>query len=411
MANEYGVGQIEITSPLVYSEPIRIESKEPLIIRSTVGGSLLIFQATGQPEATTPSLISIETNRVEFEDLHFRWDVPDGYDDGGIFIDLRGIHQLRMVRCSVTVKDSTQPDNIIGFNVRAGSSWRGFEALLPIARLARTTKIDLRNCVVRGGMDMLALDGNTDLQLTWDNGLLAIAGRMIDATGTKVAQQIPQQGAIELVLTRLTAHVPSGLVRVQASNDAPYPISVDRQSFNSLFFVDSRIPHFEFLGLSSLTSRPELLRLRGASNWYVIDRRGTDPMLKLETEDEESQVTAINDIQANRPDWFRDPSPRWTANPWADSALESIEPADRTTENYRQENPAAAGFDLESMPKIPEFQIPEPQSPGFAPPTNKLSIDDGGSKKEENTSIFESDLTFPLSSDLIGEPRDLNRLP
>jgi hypothetical protein len=145
---------------------------------------------------------------------------------------------------------------------------------------------------------------------------------MIDATGTRISQDLRQQRAIELILTRVTAHAPQGLVRVETSTDAPYPITVDRQALNSFFFVDSGNPHFEFQGLTQLPTQGELLRMRGASNWYVVGRRGSDAMLQLETLGDDNQVTTIADIQMVQPAWFLDPSPRWTTNPWSESQLE-----------------------------------------------------------------------------------------
>ncbi len=358
LAQKHGAGRIEITTPIVFSEPVQIETTEPLIIRSTVGGSVINFQSHSGLEKQQTTLVSVNSNRVEFEDLHFAWEIPTANSQGGTVIEIHGNRQVRLNRCSLTVRNPKQLENVFGFKVSSDKRFLIFPGRARIEAESNGTQIDIRNSIIRGGMTMLSHDGNLNLQLTWTNGLLAIAGRMIDTTGARIEQELRRNWPIELMLTRLTAHATKGLVRVQTSPEVPHTVAIDRQSLNSLFLVGPQSPQFEIQGLDSNDRLPERLRLRGASNAYVADSLGADPMLWVGIDGKPNEVTSISEIRSNPPNWFQDSSVRWIAYPWFEMAIETIEPGVRTVEDYQQDDPSAAGFDIESLPQIPDTAIP-----------------------------------------------------
>ncbi len=403
MARQFGAGQIEITSPLVRSKPVRIGGSEPLIIRSTVGGSTILFQSDTD---NNDPVVSIATDRIEFEGLHFVWENERSSGIAPTFFGVRGNRQLRMNHCSVTIKNRSRNQEAFCFNVSAASSWQAFgERFRTEARLDATL-IEIRNTVIRGQMSMLSLDGNANLELAWDNGLLAITGRMLEATGAQKAPGIRPGRRVEMMLTRLTAHTPRGLIRTSVSDANPYPIAIDRQSLNSLFLVDSGRPQIEMLGSSPEVNLPALLRVRGTSNAYCVDRRGSELMLRTDANEDSSQNVSVGQIQDDSPSWFQESSPRWIADPWIDTGLNSIAITDRTAEDYQQADPSSAGFDLESLQPIPQIRSDDDGSR-----TDRLSNNRETSKKLDFTGNPESDLTFRRSLDLIGEALEANVPP
>jgi serine/threonine protein kinase len=420
MAREFGVGQIEITTPIVRSEPVRILGAEPLIIRSTVGGSTIVFRNDTSTQDSDSALVSIASNRIEFEDLHFVWEGEQTDERKLAFFAIRGNRQIRLNRCSVSVKNQSENENVFGFQVSPASPWQTFGQEFLMATASQAAQLEIRNTVIRGQMTMISLDGNSDLKLIWNNGLLAISGRMIDASGTRIEPGFRQRRSMELILTRLTAHVPQGLVRIRMSSNGPDPMSIDRQALNSLFLIDSGLPQFEFLGSASNVNLPDRLRLHGTSNSYCTDGRDSELMVRIKSEDDPGQVISINEIQTEAPSWFQEPAASWIDNPWANSNVGTIQPADRTAQDYQQDDPSSPGFDFESLPQIPVVgaedcdadgaedsdadgdEDGDEDGDGAKSSTDRLSTARELGKTPDLRGNSEPDLTFTRSSDLIG---------
>ncbi len=350
MAAQYGASRLEIAVPVVYSEPVMVDV-DNLLIKSTVGGSMIVFQPESSRDMERSRMFSIGSREIELKDLHFVWNVPLGDIDGGTLFEVNENHSVELSDCSITISNPTLRDEVYAFDVitdpgvriRRGTELSNVDEF-PLVRLK------LNNVVVRGQMTMLHMDYATRLLLSWENGLLAITQHMIDTAG---ARQKPAVDAepIGLSLTRVTAHAPKGIVRMRVGVSGAYPLAIDRTAFNSVFLIDPGVPHFEFAGLRSLDNPTPLLQLRGASNAYVVASTLEDPMLRLSTFDGETETTRMNDLVMATPLWAGENSPRWSVN-WSAVRLSTAPAGQRTPADYRQEGASPPGFDEKYLPSV-----------------------------------------------------------
>jgi serine/threonine-protein kinase len=349
LAARFEVDRIEISVPVIYSQPVTI-SRDGLRITSNVaGGSAIVFRQ--QESAPTTNMVSIGSNRIEFEDVHFVWQVPQGWVGGGALFGINDNRWVRLNDCSITVDNPGRGDAIYAFDVvtqsadsRQPNRLSGVEegALPAVA-------IELNSVIVRGHMSMIHMDDAAALRLNWDNGLLVITDRMIDTAGALVQ---PETGAppIQLVLTRLTAHVPAGLLRMRV--DGRYPLAVNRFAESSVFVVDSGTPHFEFQGLSTLPSGVDLLKIHGMSNVYETDPTLSDPLLVLSDLEGQSFGMPLNRLVQTFADEL---SPRWSVS-WAQVRRSDAPASRRTLQQYLQDGPEQSGFDAKLLPILPALE-------------------------------------------------------
>ncbi len=350
MAAQYGASRLEIAVPVVYSEPVKV-AVDNLLIKSTVGGSMIVFQSKGSVDMERSKMFSIGPHQIELEDLHFVWNVPLGDIDGGTLFEINENDFVELTDCSITIGNPTLRDNVYAFDVITDPG------MLPRRRTVLSkadefplVRLKLNNVAVRGQMTMLHMDYATRLMLSWENGLLAITQRMIDTAGARHKPAVDTE-PIALSLTRVTAHAPEGIVRMRVGVGGAYPLAIDRTAFNSVFIVDPQTPHFEIAGLRSLDHPTPLLQLRGASNAYAVEQTLKDPMLRLSTFDGETEITHMNDLVMATPRWASETSPRWSAN-WSAERLSTAPASQRTPADYRQEGPSPPGFDEKYLPSV-----------------------------------------------------------
>ncbi len=367
LAAKYGSSRIEIGVPVVYSPPVTVEVDE-LLVTSTVGGTTIVFQSTESVSADRTAMVALGTHQIEFDDVHFVWDVPQDTGGGTMF----SLHDNRLVRltdCSLTVRNPSEREDVYAFEVTTDpgqlpASRRGSVEDFP------TVWVELNNVIVRGEISMMHMDYAAKLLLFWDNGLLAISGRMIDTSGARVVPHA-DAGPLLLSLTRVTVHAPKGVVRMRIGEPGPYPVSIDRFARKSVFMVDPGIPHFDIGGLSSTTTEQPPLQFRGASNGYAVDSILTDPLLRLETHNGQSAVTRLEDLVANAPAWADETSPKWTVA-WASKRFVTLPPSQRLPVDYHQSGMSAPGFDEDSLPILPQGETVNLEVSRFDSPRNTV---------------------------------------
>jgi serine/threonine-protein kinase len=350
MVAQYGASRLEIAVPIVYSGPVKV-AVDNLLIKSTVGGSMIVFQPESSIDLERSSMFSIGSHQIELEDLHFVWNLPLADIDGGTLFEVNENDFVELTDCSITIGNPTQRDEVYAFDIITDPG------MLPRQRRELSNadefpvvRIKLNNVAVRGQMTMLHMDYAARLLLSWENGLLAITRRMIETAGARQKAAVDSE-PIGLSLTRVTAHAPKGIVRMRIGVGGAYPLAIERTAFNSVFIVDPETPHFEIAGLRSLDNPTPLLQLRGASNAYAVEPMLEDPMLKLSTFDGETEITRMNDLVMATPLWAGETSPRWSVN-WSAEGLSTAPANQRTPADYRQEGPFPPGFDEKYLPSV-----------------------------------------------------------
>ena len=377
LSDELGVDRIEIAEPMIRSAPIKID-RDGLVISSSVGGSIVEFDSSDLPSLSPVELFDIGSNRIDLEDLHLLWSVPVSSMGGGCLLSLQDNRLVRLTDCSLTIKNPVRHPDVYAFCVTTHAEAFGFQVLpgtplvgaatLPSGNslsnsnsssnpntLASATtsgplplvSIEMYNVCIRGEMSMLRMDVVAELQMRWENGLLAVTGRMIETAGA-VRQPPPSARPIQLLLDQVIAMAPRGLVRMRLNAIGPHPLPIDRDARNCVFTVSPDIAAVEVSGLDTLGNDPPLLVLRGEANAYDTQPDLSDPMLRLVDSQGNQDVVRMVDLKNQSPTWAEERSPRWAVD-WASENLNSVPASRLMPADFRQYGAVISGFDERSL--------------------------------------------------------------
>ena len=356
LAAKYGTSRILIDSPVIYTEPLTIKS-DGLWIHSAIPDGTVVIVQPGEPASMERArMINLGSNRIELEDLHFVWDVSSRLIEGGSMFAVHDNRKIRLNECSITVNNPSSIDEVYAFDIVTDPEaidWSSRELSARDDFSLQLVAIEMNNVIVRGQMTMIHMDFATELQLQWENGLLAISERMIDTAGARI--QPPLASApIRLSLSRLTARIPLGLMRMRLGASGPYPVAIDRDSRNSLFVTNRDQPYVELLGLRALDQQADLLQLRGEANVYVADEGSFETMLRRSDQEDQSTVVGLSQISAAAPGWFTEASHgrsvRWSSGRLTDVAPNRVEPS-----HFQQDGTVLSGFDDRFLTQMPEM--------------------------------------------------------
>lgn len=364
-AEQYGINRIEFATPLVTSEPVTIE-QDGLVMTSLVGGTVLKFEPTENISMQRARMISIGANRIEFQKLHFHWTVQSSEIDGGTLIAMNDNKLVRLSDCTITIANPSRRDEVYAFEVVTdpevlGRGARESTAATQAGSLPLVA-IELENVIVRGEMTMIHMDFAAELQLQWDNGLLAVSRRMIDTAGALTSPS-PTGRPILLSINRVTAYAPRGLVRMRLGVSGSYPVTIDREARNSVIAVDPGVPHFEISGLPTLSGDEVLVRLRGEANAYDAEPTLTDPVLSVSDQMGAKRVVRMSDLLNASVSWSDERSPRWAVR-WSQLELPGVSPSQYSPQDFRQDGTVLSGFEERSLPRLPTLpDLPAASAP------------------------------------------------
>jgi serine/threonine-protein kinase len=387
LAERFEMGTIEIISPKIFSVPIRIDA-DNLRIQSTVGQSIIVFDSGNAITMQRPSMCTLGTGITDFQNLHFVWDVPEDEVDGGAMFQAEAGTELSLSNSTITINNPAQRGEVYAIDVitdpqrSTADEFRDIRDQDGFPMVA----IDFDNVIVRGQATMIHMDYAAKLWLRWNNGLLAVSGRMIDTAGAREPLS-PSVGPMILLMTRVTAHAASGICRVRLGASASFPFMINRSARNCVFIVDGSLPHFDFVnypvsGNANLDvkemrvgERPSSdllggvarqstamqnsgsrsvgpLRLGGSSNVYVVDPMRTDPLLRMTMANGEVRISEMESLATNELAWADESPPRWNVV-WAAGKLPMISMSSRRPSDYRQDQFPTPGFEEESLPSLP----------------------------------------------------------
>ncbi len=352
-SRQYGIKTIELATPVVRSEPVQI-TQDGLVIKSIVGGTVVRFESSDEISMQRTRMMSIGANRIDLQELHLHWIVSSGEVDGGALIAMNDNKMVRLSNCSITVENPSRREEVYAFEVVTDPEMldrrRRDDVALPSGALPLVA-IELENVIVRGEMTMIHMDVAAELQLQWDNGLLAVSRRMIDTAGA-LTQPSPTAGPIQLSINHLTAYVPRGLVRMRLGVSGAYPVMIDREARNSVFELDPGLPHFEITGLTSIADESLLVRLRGEANAYDAETTLSDPVLAISDRAGNKRSIKIGDLLSQSFAWEDERSPRWAVR-WSRYELPGVPPSQFTPADFHQDGTVLSGFDEQKLPRLP----------------------------------------------------------
>lgn len=364
IAKEHQLYRIEIASPVIQSGPIRIDQDGLLItVADNLQECIIEMQHQDRLAMQRLRMIDIGSNQIDFEDVHFVWKIAGGEFDGGALMTISDNRLVRMTDCTITIDNPSRLDAIYAFEVVAmpeaseGQSSRASlnepgQSNFPELPLVA---IELNNVIIRGQMTMIHMKQAVELQLQWENGLLAISQRMIDTMGSSF-QPGATASAMQFSLTRLTALIPQGLVRMRLGVEGQFPIAIDREAESCVFVVDEGTPHVEVSGLSNFDDKDSLLKLRGEANAYDVQPTFVDPFLLLSDNQGNVQITRMQDLRSDPPSWSDEASPRWQVR-WASPRFKSSTAESATNrlkvDDFLQYGTVVSGFNAGLLPDLP----------------------------------------------------------
>lgn len=352
-AAETGARRIEIATPLTVTGPLKIPHDE-LIIAAAEGYSEIRFQQPEVLDMQRPVMIDVGQNRVTFERLHFSWRVPSSAAEGGSMFGLSNNRRVTLRDCSITIEDSRLRDGVYGFEVRSDLPSTPVTAA-DSSSGPPLVAIELKNVVARGEMTLLAMDVAAELQLHWENGLLAVSGRLLDSGGAVVQ---PPAGftPLKLIMRDVTASVPMGLVRLTLGPSGRFPVEIDRSCHDCVFVSGADAPHIEIANLQDLQIVDQVVTLRGEGNDYDSSR---GPVEMIRAIDEQGERLTYLLSQLSSPDrptavqlWMQERSPQAVVR-WAQPTPPEKRPSAMTADDFQQDGIMPPGLVGAMLPQLP----------------------------------------------------------
>jgi len=384
LADELDVNTIELTESIIESPPIRIPN-DGMTIRSAVGSTEIRFITGPIPAMQRAVMIDVGSNRVDFQNLHLNWNVRSASIDGGALLSVSNNRLVRLTDCTITIENLTQREEVFAFEITSPPDGRpeiglmlqdplslrvGSEVVSQVREnetvpLVGRTPVSLRTVVpplvaiemnhvaVRGEMTLVNVVDAVQLQLRWDNGLLAVSRRMLEVAGVNM----PPSAAgnqIQLVLNRVTMWTGEGLARTRLGPSGVYPMLIDRDSRNGVFRSSTDSPHIEFSGLDPAYENPDqLVNLRGEDNAYDYQPESDWPLLVSASGDGQRQVYWMSQmISSPRPAWLGERSTRWVVR-WSEPIDNTVAASRMRASQFLQDGTVVSGFDRTRLPDFP----------------------------------------------------------
>jgi eukaryotic-like serine/threonine-protein kinase len=391
LAEEFKVDVIEIAVPSLTTPPIQI-NRDGLTIRSIVGASEIQFVSGEAASMQRIAMVDVGSHNVELQDLHLTWKVRSTTIEGGCLFSIATSNRLvKLANCSITIENLAERDEVFAFEIAkiagtpatsptvassatvappiAGAAAGDAGVGMPTTPSAQAPEksnppplvaIELRDVAIRGEMTMINLVDAVQLEINWQNGLLAVSRRMLEATGANVRPALGSN-QIQISLELVTAWTQDGFARMRLGPSGAYPLMIDRSSRRSVFHHAPTANHFEITGLESAVADPSLIvQLRGEDNAYDFDLVRDSSLLLLSQWNEPPLVYRLADVLSPaNPTWMLDRSPQWVVR-WT-APVPAITPSRLTVEDFSQYGTLIPGFEKNRLPAFPKLSPTEPE--------------------------------------------------
>jgi serine/threonine protein kinase len=323
-------------------EPIELTNLR-LTIRAAGGHRPVVrFRPTRIGVAGIASgMIAISGGRLNLVNFGLELDIPrDSPADGWSLVEMRRAEEVRLEKCTLTVRNATDTGrdyyaNVAIFQLKAAPGAESMRMTEPAA--IHPVDLELIDCVARGEAAFVRTADTQPLALQWKNGFLATTGPLLHAAGAASAVTAGQRNQISL--SHVTAIVRGGLLRLTATNDAPYQLTTEVKCDNSVL-VTREAPLIEQVGPQRLGVLESQFTWSGDRNFC----QGFSTFWKLV---DLSNPTVPRALAAGP--W----QSRWgkgdTLLDSADTLWQQQPPADRATSAIRPENFTLAGTDREGV--------------------------------------------------------------
>ncbi len=176
---------------------------------------IIVFDASlGRRPSGDHGMIEVESGKLTLDNLHLQLTTGKtaaGGDLALLRLSAGAVKDVDLKSCILTIENDLTDDK---------SRAAFIDVVAPAENMERPTKlpIDLENCIVRGGANMVRMRQSVPIILKWNNGLLVTSERLLAADGS------PQSwdDTIGLSLSHVTISVGQGLCLLRDSIDQPH---------------------------------------------------------------------------------------------------------------------------------------------------------------------------------------------
>lgn len=270
----------------------------------------LTFRPTNSSIAIEKPMIRLVGGKLNWENTHFRVQMPYEPVDGCSLFSLDQIDTISLSDCWLTMR-SEFDGTASFFNVRGPrQKMVGPDEGVPIIK---SPSITMLRCVARGKATLVRATEGLPFLLSWENGLFSSSQRLIESRG------VQRSGGAEISvdLYRVTVASSLGLCRVTIDDAAPAVPALDLACYQCVIAVDQNSPLIEHDGVFPIAKAESRLDRRGQQNVYEA---ATDVIWRIHSQSEGVRVYRWDDReeQAN-PRWFEEISSergvRWAKDP------------------------------------------------------------------------------------------------
>jgi serine/threonine protein kinase len=316
-------------------------------------------------EVESAAAILVGNHQVVFRGIEFRITSVDSMRRGVLFrVSSRA--NLTLEQCVVTLNDPLQRNLLTGIevladpnslvaagNVAAIGSTADGTTIDPVtglvtpgnARESDPLQVRAEDVIIRGEGDWLMMSDSQRAEFRFDNGLIAISGKLLNLGGSSRREARPM--TLRLFLDKVTCVARSGLAAIDIAS-SQQPICLVRQANACSFMVGPSIPLVRYAQKeSSSWPTAELLQLRGEDNAYDAS---VEWVCEMVVAGKTAQRYSLGNATS---DWFQDraleTSVRWVSPPASTSPLSK-----QTPENFLQRGTMfIPGFQLTRLPRLP----------------------------------------------------------
>jgi serine/threonine-protein kinase len=336
---------IEIDAERLESGPIKIP-RSGLMIRGAASRPTvsLVFRQSNENiyRMQRPAMIETNGHKLRMEHLHLNWNLPTSAGDGGAMFRLLAGDSLALRDCSLTLENLSQREEVYGIEVVSDTPSSSFRDLTTVAK---STTIDLSSILARGEMSFINTPDAVPIGLRWNNGLLAVTGRLLETGGSDLLQS-ETAVAMRLRLTRVTLFG-RGMVQVRAGPSGRNAPRIERICDSCVIVNQLSLAQIDLRNLPRMPDKVVPWLIAGENNLYEND---LDPVVRVTTSTPMQKEWSFPEAQKEL--WYQERSPefgiQWRAVAWPpDKPAYQLEASD-----FMQKN-ADFGFDAESPPPTP----------------------------------------------------------
>lgn len=375
------IARIQVATNLVRLSPIQIP-RSGLVIEAAPGYAPVLAATVSSSTSSMPGTdsavaasIDVGGHEVTWKGIEFRLSAQDGTQRGAIWkVNPNAV--LNLEQCIVTLDDPSQRSLltaiIVDSDSTAGVSSVGEPVGSDIASVVGTNpgvsreldplQIRAEDIIVRGEGDWLFMPVSQRAEFRFDNGLIALSGKLLLLGGTARKESRPL--TVRLFMDRVTCFARSGLAVIDSSSASQFPICLVRQAVACSFAVGSNAPLVRFLLGENPPAMADILQFRGNDNAYDISVETVCEVLSG------GRVTQLFSLGNATSEWFQDRSLE-TSIRWVSAGSPTTALSKQTPENYLQRGTMfIPGFQVSRLPRLSSTSATAPPTPTPPPSGN-----------------------------------------